>query len=469
MDNEREPPAASSNGIVHLIDSTELVPVTVPEQGLSRDLLIRRLDTLAGIEHPSLVRVVTISPAGPDRMDVRLDRPDAADLPTVLASRGPFTAAEASGMVAGIARALAALHAQGLVHGTVEATDILFSPDGEALLRPRLALSALREEPVEDVPSLARVGQSVLRSWLAGTDGKPAPLSGEDLALRAELAKACAEDPRDRLSAAALAAKVEDVVEPVPVRMPAPEELREAASTGPIPIIGPAAGGRVLRRADLEPGASGGFGGAVGRAGRASMPPVLRRRRRRAGVLLAVAAAGLVFGLGAGALATVADLLPGSEAAAASSSTEKAPDGAAKTAADLGADLDAIADRDDPAAAATELTRLRMLLLTGMPVEVSDVALEGSPAHAADAALLDRIITWGTHVSGASVEIAAAEVVGEHTDDAPDSAVVRVEYSISAYLQIGDAGVTQVPESGDRSAMLSMTWTDDGWRVSRVS
>ncbi|WP_344103586.1 hypothetical protein [Myceligenerans crystallogenes] len=464
---------------MHLIDSTELVRVAVPDQGLSRDLLIRRLDTLAGIEHPNLVRVVTISPSGRDRMDVRLDRPDAADLPTVLASRGPFTAAEASGMVTGVARALAALHAAGLAHGTVEATDVLFAPDGTALLRPRLEppVPAASEGPAEDIPSLARVAQSVLRSWLAGSGGSPAPLSSEDLALRAELAKARTADLRDRLAAKGFAARVQDVVAPQPVRMPTPEKLRAAARTGPIPIIGPAAGGRVLRRVDLEPVILAGAGLRRG------LPPVLRGHRRPPAVLVAVSVAGLVCGLGAGIVATVSDLLPGDAAAAASASRGPSPEGDARSAADLGADMAAITDRGNPARAAKELTRLRMMLLSGMPVEVSDVDLAGSPAYAADAALLERITRWGAHVSGATVNVAAAEVVGvEGTGGTGgtaatrgaaaggvlNEAVVRVEYSISAYLQVGDSGATQVPKSGIRSAMLSMTWTTDGWRVARV-
>lgn len=456
---------------MHLIDATELVPVTVPAAGLARDLLVRRLDTLADIDHPSLVRLVTISPSGGgDRIDVRLDRPDAADLPTVLASRGPFTAAEASGMVVSIAQALAALHAAGLVHGAVEPTDVLFTPEGMALLRPRLALPAATtaEEPVADVPSLARLAQSVLRTGLMGADGRPAALSGADLALRAELAGACAADPRERPEAGTFAARVYGVVLPERVHMPAPDELVEAARTGPISIIGPAAGGRVVRREDVARPHSG-----------PAAPGSRRRLRGRRGAVLAVAAAGIAFGVGAGALVSVPGLLPAGEAATASNSSEDDKQNAKKprTAEQLGADLAAIADRGNPAKAAAELTRLRMLLLTGMPVEVSDIDQAGSPAHAADVALLNRIFFWSKQVSGAEVHVTKTEVVGSQDSggghlakgDPLDSVVVRVEYRISAHIQVGDGGPVQVPESEPRSAMLQMSWTDEGWRVSRVS
>ncbi|MBE1874184.1 hypothetical protein [Myceligenerans pegani] len=454
---------------MHLIDATELVPVTVPAAGLARDLLVRRLDTLADIDHPSLVRLVTISPSGGDRIDVRLDRPDAADLPTVLASRGPFTAAEASGMVVSIAQALAALHSAGLVHGPVEPTDVLFTPEGMALLRPRLALPAATtaEEPVADVPSLARLAQSVLRTGLMGADGRPAALSGADLALRAELARACAADPRERPEAGTFAARVYGVVPPERVHMPAPDELVEAARTGPISIIGPAAGGRVVRREDVARPHSG------------PAPGARRRLRGRRGAVLAVAVAGIAFGVGAGALVSVPGLLPTGEAAPASNSSEDEKQTAKKprTAQQLGADLAAIADRGNPAKAAVELTRLRMLLLTGMPVEVSDIDQAGSPAHAADVALLNRIFFWSKQVSGAEVYVTNAEVVGSQDSggghlakgDPLDAVVVRVEYRISAHIQVGDAGPVQVPESEPRSAMLHLSWTDQGWRVSRVS
>ncbi|GAB4086136.1 hypothetical protein GCM10028784_27660 [Myceligenerans cantabricum] len=471
---------------MHLIDATELVPVAVPAGGLPRDLLIRRLDTLAGLDHPSLVRLVTISPTGGDRLDVRLDRPDAADLPTVLASRGPLTAAETSGMVVAIAQALAALHSAGLVHGRVEASDVLFAPDGSALLRPQLALpySTTSEEPVEDVPSLARLARSVLRTGLRGTDGRPAPLSGEDLALRTELAKACAEDPRDRPQAGTLAARVHDIVAPELVDMPAPDALVQAALTGPIPILGPGAGGRVVRRDDFTAPPSiqrtqrvRGLSGLPALAGLPSLRAGSPRRRRWTAAL-AVASAGLVFGVGVGVIASVSDLV--GESAAASSSGSEADAQEPRTAQDLGADMAAISNQNTPAAAARELTRLRMLLLTGMPVEVSDIDQPGSPAHAADLALLNRIFFWDKHVSGAEVKVTRSELVGRDgagrgaggkgaNNGPPTEAVVLVDYRISAHIQVSDSGPVQVPESEPRSAMLSLTWTDDGWRVSRVS
>lgn len=455
---------------MHLIDATELVPVTVPAAGLARDLLVRRLDALADIDHPSLVRVVTISPSGGDRIDVRLDRPDAADLPTVLASRGPFTAAEASGMVVSIAQALAALHSVGLVHGQVEPTDVVFTSEGVPLLRPRLALPASEtgEEPVADVPSLARLAQSVLRTGVVGRDGRPVALSGEDLALRAEFARACIGDPRERPEAGTFAARVYGVVPPQRVHMPAPHELVEAARTGPVSIIGPAAGGRVVRREDrsgsnpvVAPGARG------------------KRVTGGRGAVLAVAVAGIAFGVGAGVLVAVPGLLPGAGEATASNNTEEDAEDSKKprTAEQLGADVEAISDRGNPAKAAAELTRLRMLLLAGMPVEVSDIDQAGSPAHAADIALLNRIFFWSKEIAGAEVDVTRAEVVGSEDDgggrlskgEALDSVVVRVEYQISAHVQLGDGGPVQVPQSDLRSAMLQMSWTDQGWRVSRVS
>ena len=447
--------------------------MAVPARGMPRDLLVRRLDTLAGIEHPDLVRVVTISPSGGNQMDVRLDRPDAADLPTLLASRGPLTAAEASGMVASVARALAALHSEGLVHGHVAPTDILFTPGGATLLRPRLGLpvGAADEEPVEDIPSLARLAQSVLRTGPIGADGKPTSLRGADQALRAELARACADDPREIPEAGTLAARVHDAVAPVPVRLPDPNVLAEAARTGPIQVLGPAAGGRVLRRADLDPRWDADPSAT-------DEPP---SRRRRTGFLVGVTAVGLALGVGAGALASM-DESPFAQLAEAST-TGSHETRQPHTAQQLGADMNAITNRGDPAAAAGELTRLRMLLFTGTPVEVSDIDLPGSPAHATDAALLNRVFDWGTQVSGADVTIAAADVVsddegegvgGPAARDATvgadlDAATVRVEYQIGAYVQVSDAGVIEVPPSETRAAMLSMIWTDDGWRVTRVA
>ncbi|HET6859721.1 MAG TPA: hypothetical protein VFH94_21850, partial [Streptomyces sp.] len=216
---------------MHYIESAELVRVAVPTEAAARALLVRRLDTLATLDHPNLVPLIAISPNGPDNLDVRLSRTGAVDLPTAVGSRGPLTAAEGAGVTVAIAQALAALHSVGLVHGGVRPTDVLLRSDGSAMLRPRVTLPDHSDDPV-DVTSLATLVESVL--------GFPGPsLNSEaDEALRAVLASARAEDPRDRPEPGTLAALAHDAVKPEPVRLPAGSALISAAISGPVPLAG---------------------------------------------------------------------------------------------------------------------------------------------------------------------------------------------------------------------------------------
>ncbi|MFE7408777.1 hypothetical protein, partial [Isoptericola sp. NPDC057559] len=129
-------------------------------------------------------------------------------------------------------------------------------------------------------------------------------------------------------------------------------------------------------------------------------------------------------------------------------------------------------DRADPAAAAAELTRRRAVLLSGVadgaasPVGLADVDVPGSPAHDADAALLDDVRQAGTRVRGAAVHVDGARTQ-EHDDEEAD---VVVRYAIGAHEQVAaDGAVTAVPATDARTATLRLAWTPDGWRVAEVA
>lgn len=487
---------------MHYIESAELVRVAVPTEAAARALLVRRLDTLATLEHPHLVPLIAISPNGPDNLDVRLSRTGAVDLPTAVGSRGPLTAAEGSGITVAIAQALAALHSVGLVHGGVRATDVLLRSDGSAMLRPRVTLPDHSDDPV-DVTSLATLVESVL--------GFPGPSldSEADEALRAVLARARAEDPRDRPEPGTLAALAHDAVAPEPVRLPEGSSLVSAALSGPVPIAGhvplgahtPSAWRSAAKTLTGSLAAVDGRAWAASARRRATMPRtgrpvtgmIAKVAQPRTTVVSVVAtgmiAAGVVAGVTAGAMA-MPEVFGGEEPAAAAPSPEAA--------APRWGGISPVANAKDPAGAAVALTERRLALLAGAVSDISTVNVEGSPAYTADKQILDELKQTGAQVVGASAEVARTEVVtmgpgaasalqsattasrtessetsgateGEQlaAKSEPIEAVVRIEYTITAHTQVSTDGETSVPASKE-SADLTLVWTPGGWRVSEV-
>jgi hypothetical protein len=486
---------------VHYIESAELVRVAVPTEAAARALLVRRLDTLATLDHPNLVPLIAISPNGPDNLDVRLSRTGAVDLPTAVGSRGPLTPAEGAGVTVAIAQALAALHSVGLVHGGVRPTDVLLRSDGSAMLRPRVTLPDHSDDPV-DVTSLATLVESVL--------GFPGPSlnSAADEALRAVLARARAEDPRDRPEPGTLAALAHDAVKPAPVRLPEGSALISAAISGPVPIAGhvplgaqtPSAWRSAAKTLTGSIAAVDGRAWAAQARRRATMP---LGGRTRAGITAedaeprtttvsvfatAMIAAGVIAGITAGVTA-MPRVFGGEEPAAAAPSPEA-------SATRLGG-ISPVANAKDPAGAAAELTSRRLALLAGAVSDIDTVNVEGSPAYLADKKILDELERTGAQVVGASADVQSMEVVtmgpgaasalqsattasqtegsedgvaeGEQAADKkqPIEAVVRIEYTITAHMQVSDSGETAVPASQE-SADLTLVWTPQGWRVSEV-
>jgi hypothetical protein len=484
---------------VHYIESAELVRVAVPTEAAARDLLVRRLDTLATLDHPHLVPLIAISPNGPDNLDVRLSRTGAVDLLTAVGSRGPLTAAEGSGITVAIAQALAALHSVGLVHGGVRPTDVLLRSDGSAMLRPRVTLPDHSDDPV-DVTSLATLVESVLGFPGPGLD------SDADEALRAVLARARAEDPRDRPEPGTLAALANDAVQPAPVRLPAGSALVSAALSGPVPIAGHVPLGAQTPSAwrsaattltgSIEVVDTRAWAATARR--RATMP--ITRRSRSAGpaaeprtitvsvFATAMIAAGVIAGITAGVMA-LPEVFGGEGPAVA------VPSPVASSSRVTG--VNPVSNAKDPAGAAAELTSRRLALLAGAMSDITAVNVEGSPAYLADQEILDELKATGAQVVGASAEVLSTEVVtvgpgvasdlhsattasrserfgtpgaaeGEQAAErVPIEAVVRIEYTITAHMQVSGKGETAVPASQE-SADLTLVWTPGGWRVSEV-
>jgi hypothetical protein len=427
--------------------------LTIPADAVARDALLRRLGLLAGVDHPR-VEPVGAAVARPDgALVVPRGAEHATDLATILSVRGRCTVAEASGIAVDVAQGLAALHGDGIVQGPLDVQDVVIGIDGRASLRPRLDLPAPGATDADDVHLLARLVGVVV----GAVDGD------ELVALRAALAPALADDARVRPEAGTLAARVHAAVPPDPVRVPEPSVLAAAA----------------LARRAQEAGAAG---ATHRRARRASVAvPMGRAQRRRAAAsparrgprswwrtaLVAVGVGGAVCLMTAVGLRWAEVPQGPSDATtvvadAATSPAQSGPSSAPPAA--VADDVAGVLDPDDPEAAAAELTRRRVAMVTGERA-VDEVARAGSPAHRAAVAEQARAEASGTTVLGAVAEVDDVRV-SRPGDDAVE---VEVAYTIGPHEQVSaDGAVLEVPRGDVRTDTLRLVWTDEGWRVTDV-
>ncbi|MFE5338513.1 hypothetical protein ACFQ8E_21565 [Isoptericola sp. NPDC056573] len=445
--------------------------LSIPTDAGARDALLERVRALAALRHPCVEPVVAVDVR--DDGTLALRRGGAAtDLPTVLAVRGRLTSREAAGVLVTVARGLAALHSAGLRQGSVGAQDVVLDPGGSALLRPRADLAgADGADGVADDPAAGEAADvHALAKLVADLLGD----RGDDdaTALRAVLAPAAAPDPRVRPEAGTLAAQADTAVATEPVRLPEPAALA-AAALGRRPVLPVAeAPVRVPRRRAVRRADGDRAGRPVSRSARRTTA------RRRGGTGRRVL--GLVGAVGVVAVLTAVAVQVRAPDPAPSSVAEDGPAAGRDAAQDDPTQDDPTQDRTDPGAAAAELTRRRVALITSSvsdpdPARWGAVDVPGSPAHEADVALLEDAAQAGTRVRGAEVRVedSRAERTGEggpsgQRDDGTADVVVR--YAVTAHEQVAaDGTVTVVPASDVRTATLRLDWTPDGWRVAEVS
>ncbi|HSF26457.1 MAG TPA: protein kinase, partial [Actinomycetes bacterium] len=150
----------------------------------------------------------------------------------LLARRGRLSAGEVVTIGTPLAQALAAVHARGLVHGTVGPRAVLFTAEGRPLWSDLglawargttcsaaddvYRLGALLRDAFDGAPAL---GGDLPEADEAGVLGAPEPVLPP--ALASALTAACDPDPTARPSAAELAVMLYDAVAATPVRLAA--------------------------------------------------------------------------------------------------------------------------------------------------------------------------------------------------------------------------------------------------------
>jgi hypothetical protein len=426
-------------------------------------------------------------PDDPAAVAVVLDFLEGGSLGSVLAARGHLSAGEAVTVLAPVARALAGLHAAGVVHADVSPGNVLLERSGRPVLAD-LGVSRLTGEvPGETfgtegftAPEVDAGGQPSAASdvygvgalaWACVTGGPPAPVG-----VRRTLAELAPGLPpswsavvldclsplaADRPSAAEAALRFFDASPCEPLRLVAGEDevsllTRRIRSAPPPeePVVGregwrARSAGRWRHRLDAL--------AAALRSGASAGPS--RRAVVALGVCASVGAAATAWGTGRPGPAEANPARPVVASPAPARAGEAADALSAVT-------RDPQAPRRDPERLMQALADARARVLTaGSARRLGEVDLPESAAWAADERLLGQLHDRGERYQALAFVVRSARTV--FAEEARATLAVRVD--TGAYRVTGRSGtqVDRPPEPG-RELVVRLRWSQQRWVVEEV-
>ncbi len=412
--------------------SVVAVKVLRAAAGPEGDRVRVELDRLGSVRHPHLVRPRAVFPFA-DGIAVVSDFAAGGNLASVLSERGLLAPGEIVTIGVPLASALAALHDQGLVHGAVTATNVLFTDDGRPLLSdfglPRLPGSAPSAGPRDDVHALA----VVLAAGLGGAVPR---------VLRESVGRALAVDPAVRPSAAELASALRSAGPPAPVRMRGPTAPGEEVAPAR-PAVRPAGRPAValLAGVPLALIAAVLAGRIWAAADRPGSPPVLQPAR-------AATSSSPQSALGSAGPAA-APRPPGSAAARSPGSPGSRPP------VNWLSVLTRLDDRRNAAFANLDVTAL------------ADVYAARSAPLAADAASIRALAAAGARVEGLRLEVRSVQIFRR----TPAGTTLRIVDWLAAYEIVAADGrvLERRPARGPLRWLVQMVPARDGWRIGTVA
>lgn len=481
--------------------AVKVVTVGLGEQA---DAVVRELGVLARVDVEGLVRFhEAVSLPGQDhRVALVLDHVGGGSLQGVVGARGHLSVGESVTVLAPVAKALAGLHAAGVVHGDVTPGNILLERTGRPLLADLGVARFVGEAPGEAVgtegfvapevvdggavTSAADVYSAGALAWWCVTGQVPGPASwrapleslapGLPQAWRETTTQALASDPADRPTAAELALAWFD-------SSPC-EPLRLVVGTDETSLLT-----HRLRRpaSEVEEPRTSASNRGVARAGPAVRTPAV------------LAGAGLVAFLVIGALLATGVLsspawlvAPGSHtepvvdratpAARSSPGTPGTPSssGAPGTPTSLPATSAATPsvppvqrDRRAPTTAARalmqELASLRArAMVSGRVADLAALDAPGSPALASDSDTLRRVRAAGAAYSGVHLTVRSARTVGATEGRASLEAVVdTAAYQVVSVTDDRRVVRTEQAVRG-QTLRFALVWSGGRWLVERI-
>jgi len=441
----------------------------------------RELAVLRAVAHPHVVRLHQAVVLDDGRLALVLDLVDGGSLASVVGARGHLSPGEVVTVLAPLAQTVADLHADGVQHGDLAPGNVLFDRTGRPVLSdlgtPRITgeprdevfgtagyvdpvvLAGGRAGPASDVYGLGAL------AWLALTGSPP-----ESAALRVPLAELAPG------VGAALIEAVEAAADPDPARRPDPAQFGSAllAAADPAPVWLPGGGPEV-----------GGLTHRIRVLAAASPDPVDTRRHRarrwphRRAMLIAASVTTAALLAAAVVAVTAGWPWPGraherapAPIAATAAPTGSARAGAAPTRASVTTPsvsnprVPATLGSVEVAALVRSLAGRRARLFADPRWPVTDVAVRGSPAAAADDASLAVLRAQGLTYRGLELRTDRVHVV----QALPRRVVADVRTATTAYEVVDRSGVPLARARAEpgRTVRLVLSLTDQGWRVQAV-
>ncbi|MDP5226175.1 MULTISPECIES: protein kinase [Arthrobacter] len=454
----------------------------------------------AAVEHPHVLRTrgvvaFTRGDGATGGDGLLMDFAPGGSLATLLPVRGRLTPGETVTVVVPLARALAALHASGIVHGDVAPGNVLFTAEGKPLLsdfgqalligecgptsrRVTRAFADPRSTggvptSAADVYSLAAVAWWCLTGTPPGDPSLRPPLPvlhpdvprGLALAIDAGLAEA----PGERPGAEELARAVQRACPALPVRI-APG-AHDGMGPELVTSLLPAELDRMGRRSRLMPAWVRPRAATVRRTATLHRDGAARRgrgvRSRVRGAVGMAAACGVLVLLAVGLL--VAGALPVPGGRTNGSAVDPAP-----AAGSAGPPGPASAVPEDPRAAAARLLTARTEALIGRNHQALEALYVPGTALEHDRALVAELIKNGMRYSGYRTELTSIVIrAGAERDKAVVDATVRssgfslerVPGSVPA-AGAASEGAKRSPREEEVSLLLRRV--DGVWRIEAV-
>jgi len=491
------------------------VKVALPGSGAR---LVRESELLQRIDHPHVIRLRRLEPT-PYGVALVLDHADGGSLAELAAGRGRLDPGETTTVVVPVARALAAMHATGLVHGDVTAANVLFTRDGRPLLADLGVAADLAGPGAPDgaggldghaglglwgtpgwVDHAAHAPGPAADVWALGAllrfclTGDPDPSSlgpssrlglssslGESAGAGAaarllDVATDCAAtDPADRPTALAVSRAVWEACPPEPVRLL--EVHARLAGSAP---VGAAELTRRIRQDAVDPAT------APRERRRLAIPGPSRRVLAPVAIVAGAAVLGVVAALAVmpqllqvgrpdrsdpvalvGLPAPVAPTVSTAPAAPTAPTAPAAPTAPTATVtptatAASGAQPAATDAQAQQVVTALALARARALSAAAEQA-LAEVDQPGSAALAQDLTVVRQLAGSGVRLCGLAFLVDGVRLLRSDGD----RWTVAAEVTTSAHTRVDLAGrvLAQVPAAAPRAVTLELVRTADGWRV----